>query len=110
MFKMFKKKILILTLLILSNCSTPGTALLGPVFTGAKTGSIYQASLSYGSGKIMNELNQSSKVKSKKTKIFFKNNTSLPDIPYITEDPIIVAFYKVEKIGFSQIIEPEPLP
>ena len=58
----------------------------------------------------MNELNQSSKVKSKKPKIFFKNNTNLPDIPYITKDPIIVAFYKVEKIGFSQIIEPEPLP
>ena len=58
----------------------------------------------------MNELNQSSKIKSKKSKIYFKNNTILPDIPYITKDPIIVAFYKVEKIGFSQIIEPEPLP
>ena len=27
-----------------------------------------------------------------------------------TKDPVIVAFYKVEKIGFSEIIEPEPLP
>ena len=107
---MFKNFIIILSILLLNSCATSGSALLGPIFTGAKTGSIYQASLSYGSGKIMNELNQSSKVKSKKTKIFFKNNTTLPDIPYITEDPIIVAFYKVEKIGFSQIIEPEPLP
>ena len=102
--------IYIFLFLIVIQCASPQTAILGPVLTGAKTGSIYQASLSYGSGKIMNELNQSSKVKSKKTKIFFKNNTTLPDIPYITEDPIIVAFYKVEKIGFSQIIEPEPLP
>ena len=50
------RKLQNLTLLILSNCSTPGTALLGPVFTGAKTGSIYQASLSYGTGKVMNKL------------------------------------------------------
>ncbi len=106
----YKKILLILVLLFLNNCAVSGSAFLGPIYTGAKTGSIYQASLSYGSGKIMNELNQSSKVKSKKTKIFFKNNTTLPDIPYVTKDPIIVAFYKVEKIGFSQIIEPEPLP
>ena len=109
-FMTYKKILLILVLLFLNNCAVSGSAFLGPIYTGAKTGSIYQASLSYGSGKIMNELNQSSKVKSKKTKIFFKNNTTLPDIPYITKDPIIVAFYKVEKIGFSQIIEPEPLP
>mgnify|MGYP001166269263 FL=1 len=106
----YKKILLILILLFLNNCAVSGSAFLGPIYTGAKTGSIYQASLSYGSGKIMSELNQSSKVKSKKPKIFFKNNTNLPDIPYTTKDPIIVAFYKVEKIGFSQIIEPEPLP
>ncbi len=104
------KKLIIITLLFLNSCAASGSALLGPMITGAKTGSIYQASLSYGSGKIINELNQSSKIKSKKTKIFFKNNTTLPDIPYIIKDPIIVASYKVEKIGFSEIIEPEPLP
>ena len=106
----FKKILLILVLFFLNNCAISGSAFLGPIYTGAKTGSIYQASLSYGSGKIMDELNQSSKVKLKKTKIFFKKNTTLPDIPYTTKDPIIVAFYKVEKIGFSEIIEPEPLP
>ena len=106
----FKKILLILVLFFLNNCAISGSAFLGPIYTGAKTGSIYQASLSYGSGKIMNELNQSSKIKSKKSKIYFKNNTILPDIPYITKDPIIVAFYKVEKIGLSEIIEPEPLP
>ena len=106
----FKKILLILVLFFLNNCAISGSAFLGPIYTGAKTGSIYQASLSYGSGKIMNELNQSSKIKSNKSKIYFKNNTILPDIPYITKDPIIVAFYKVEKIGLSEIIEPEPLP
>ncbi len=107
---MYKKIFLILVLLFLNNCAVSGSAFLGPIYTGAKTGSIYQASLSYGSGKIMNELNQSSKVKSKKPKIYFKNKTTLPDITYTTKNPIIVAFYKVEEIGFSEIIEPEPLP
>ena len=106
----FKKILLILVLFFLNNCAISGSAFLGPIYTGAKTGSIYQASLSYGSGKIINELNQSSKINSKKTKIFFKNNTTLPDIPYTIKDPVIVAFYKVEKIGLSEIIEPEPLP
>ena len=54
---MFKKIILIIALISLNNCATPSAALLGPIFTGAKTGSIYQASLSYGSGKIMNGIN-----------------------------------------------------
>ena len=53
---MFKKLLLVSCLLILNNCSAPGTALLGPAFTGAKTGSVYQASLSYGTGKIMNKI------------------------------------------------------
>ena len=54
---MYKKILLILFFFLLSNCTAPGTALLGPIFTGAKTGSIYQASLSYGSSKIIRELN-----------------------------------------------------
>ena len=54
---MFKKIFFLFCLVFLANCSTPGTAFLGPIFTGAKTGSIYQTSLSYSTGKIMNELN-----------------------------------------------------
>ena len=54
---MYKKIFIIFTLLLLNNCVTPGSALLGPVFTAAKTGSIYQASLSYSTGKIMNKIN-----------------------------------------------------
>ena len=60
MLNKLKNSIYLLLLLLLNNCMTSGTALLGPIFTGAKTGSIYQASLSYGSGKIMKKINVSS--------------------------------------------------
>ena len=43
-------------LVILNQCTTPGSALLSPVITGAKTGSVYQTSLSYGSNKLVNQL------------------------------------------------------
>ena len=36
-------------LLLLTSCAAPGTALLSPVFTGAKTKSLHQASLSLAS-------------------------------------------------------------
>ena len=48
---MFKKIITFIFLALLTNCTSPGTAFLGPTFTGVKTGSVYQTSLSYGSGK-----------------------------------------------------------
>jgi len=110
---MFKKIILIIALVSLNNCATPSAALLGPIFTGAKTGSIYQASLSYGSGKIMNGINskqEKSKNKKIKNDIFLKNNLILSDIPYTENDPLIVAYYKVNKIKLSEVYEPEPLP
>ncbi len=45
-----KKNLAILFLLILlSHCAAPGTALLSPVITGAKTKSAHQASLSLAS-------------------------------------------------------------
>ena len=46
MFKIFFK---LAILLILTNCAAPGTALLSPAITGAKTKSIHQASLSLAS-------------------------------------------------------------
>ena len=106
---MYKKILLIIFFFLLSNCTAPGTALLGPIFTGAKTGSIYQASLSYSTGKIMNEIN-SHKNMEDNDYIYQKKNTILPDIPYVEKDPIIIAKYKVNLITFSEIIEPEPLP
>ena len=92
---MIRNLTLLLTLILLNNCATSGSALLGPIFTGAKTGSIYQASLSYGTGKILNEM-VSDKFYSKKT-----DNG---------QNPIIIDNYKVEKISFSEVIDPEPLP
>jgi len=103
------KKILFLTLFFLSSCSAPGTALLGPIFTGAKTGSVYQASLSYSTNQIIE------KVKLKENLKFFdkkelNKNSIFPDIPYVDKDPIILLSYKVNKIEISEVYEPEPLP
>ena len=91
---MFRNLIIILSLLLLNNCATSGSALLGPIFTGAKTGSIYQASVSYSTGKLMNELVP--------TEIFYQKKEQ--------QDPIIISSYKVENISFSDVIEEEPLP
>ena len=52
---MIKKFLIIFLLLFLHNCSAPGSAFLGPTFTGVKTGSVYQTSLSYTSGKAFKE-------------------------------------------------------
>ena len=53
-FKMIHKKIIlgISTLIFLSGCTSP-TAMLGPVYTLTSTGSINQASLSYGSNELI---------------------------------------------------------
>ena len=64
---MLKKFIILSLLLILNNCAAPGTSLLGPSITVARTGSIYQAGLSYGSGHIIKKTKESYK-KIKQTK------------------------------------------
>ena len=103
---MNRKLILVIFLLFLNNCATPGSALLGPIITGAKTGSIYQASISYSSGRIINDL-VSSEISSKKKgtdlyKILPKKNEM--------QNPIIISNYKVIEITFSDVMEEEPLP
>ena len=100
------KVILVIFLIILNGCATPGSALLGPIFTGAKTGSIYQASLSYGTGKIVNDM-MSPKISIDNRK---KLNKSLSKIPFTENNPIIVSYYKVDNVKFTEVIEPEPLP
>ena len=104
-----KKKFIIISLILLTNCSAPGTALLGPIFTGAKTGSVYQASLSYGSNRIIDEFRTKENLKTSNNQSLNKNKI-LPDIPYIDKDPIIILSYKVNKIQISDVLEPEPLP
>tara|TARA_B100001057_G_C22838793_1_gene946231 strand:- start:17 stop:325 length:309 start_codon:yes stop_codon:yes gene_type:complete len=102
---MLKKILFISCLLLLSNCSAPGTALLGPAFTGAKTGSIYQTSISFSTGKIVNEIADFTldTVLETKEKVLTakKNIESMPDI---------LMTYAVNKIKVSEVMEPEPLP
>ena len=104
-----KKFFLLILLLFLNNCATSGSAFLGPVFTGAKTGSIYQASLSYGTGKIMNELMPSEVLLINDVKLT-KLDKPLPYISVNNQSPIIISYYKVDSVKFSEVIEPEPLP
>ena len=103
---MNRKLILVILLLFLNNCATPGSALLGPIITGAKTGSIYQASISYSSGRLINEL-VSSEISSKKKGIDL--NKILPEKNEM-QNPIIISSYKVIEITFSEVMEEEPLP
>ena len=47
------KLIISLSFLLIFNGCAQNAAFLGPAITGASTGSIYNASLSYGSGKVI---------------------------------------------------------
>ena len=101
---MFKNIFILTCIFFLSNCTTPTSALLGPIFTGAKTGSIYQASLSYGSNRIIDKMRKISQ-------------NSFQEISPLTSDlstsnrnlPVLIA-YKISKIEISEVKEPEPLP
>mgnify|MGYP003684735155 FL=1 len=64
---MFKNLLIISFLILLTNCTAPGSAFLGPVFTGATTKSAAQASISFGTNQILKKLNEASKTS--KTKI-----------------------------------------
>ena len=101
---MMKKILLLGCLLFLTNCATPTSALLGPIFTGAKTGSIYQASLSYSSNRIINELRNIEK----KSNVA---NTELKDFYISTFDGNLklTDVYEVAKVEFSNFIKTKPL-
>ncbi len=98
---MYKKNFYLFCFFLVSNCSMPGTAFLGPVYTGAKTGSVYQTSLSYSSGKIIQEI---------QSNVDSVRDPVLSDIVYIEENPKVLISYKVDYVEFSDVIEPEPLP
>jgi hypothetical protein len=108
---MTKNLIIISLLLLLTNCGISSSAFLGPVYTGAKTGSVYQTSLSYSSGKVVNTLNPKELInKINKKKKFINKNPILPDSPYVNEDPLILAAYKINNIDIKDITEIEHLP
>tara|TARA_B110000285_G_C14872435_1_gene489885 strand:- start:36 stop:410 length:375 start_codon:yes stop_codon:yes gene_type:complete len=50
------KIIIGITFILLFNGCVQGTALLGPIFTGASTGSVSQAGLSYGSNYLVKNM------------------------------------------------------
>ena len=101
---MFKKIIFLITLLCLSNCTAPGSAFLGPVITGAKTGSAYQASISYSSGKFINKIRKDS-IESY-LKLSKKKFASLN----VTEMQKILATNKIDSVVIYEVEIIEPLP
>ena len=96
------KILILLSMFFLTNCTLSGTAFLGPIFTGAKTGSIYQASLSYGTNRAFNEFKEFNSIKESKN-LNILNTTSI-------RNPIILTAFAVTKVEISEVLEPEPLP
>ena len=99
---MNKFYIALISLLFLTNCSAPTASLFGPVLTGAKTGSVYQASLSYGSNRILNEI--------KAYNFTNKETNSEPLEATLVRIPKILSTFTITEVEFSDPIEPEPLP
>ena len=106
---MIKNFLLLLLFFLIINCTTyPGTAFLGPVITGVKSGSIYQTSLSYSSNKVLENIKTELRVRKenfsqKKTDLFKKIQDDL-------EKPSILLTLKIKNIEVSEVTEPEPLP
>ena len=75
---MLKNYFLTFFLILLAGCANPGTAFLGPIFTGAKTGSAYQASVSFGTNQIVKKIKDDSK-KHKSKKISEKSFNHSPN-------------------------------
>ena len=102
--QLHEKKFCIFFLIFLTNCTISGSAFLGPTFTGIKTGSIYQTSLSYGSSKIIEDIN----IKIKEMKKL--KDKQLKSIKKSTYDVKKLIAQKIDIIEVSEIIDEEPLP
>ena len=102
---MFRIILVLICALYLSNCSAPTSAFLGPLFTGAKTGSVHQASLSYGTNRIFDKIKETNQFNN-----FQKKNSLTYDLSTNDGNPLILIAYKVTKIEISDVQEPEPLP
>ena len=99
---MFKKIFYLGTFLLLANCAGMNSVFLGPIYTGAKTGSYVQSSLSFGSGKIVRNITDN--------KILIKPEQILSDKTYNDKNPTILLAYAVDNVEISEVFEPEPLP
>ena len=106
---MIKNFLLLSLFFLIINCTTnPGTAFLGPVITGVKSGSIYQTSLSYGSNKAIENIKTELRVR--KENFSKKKTTLLKKIQDDLEKSSILLALKIESIEVSEVVEPEPLP
>ncbi len=101
-----------LCLVLIANCSAPGSALLGPTFTGVKTGSAYQTSLSYGSSKILDSfktsINTNISFNRENIKIIRYNHPKKSNVNF--EKHRILVANKIYDIIISDVIDEEPLP
>jgi len=106
---MIKNFLLLSLFFLIINCTTnPGTAFLGPVITGVKSGSIYQTSLSYGSNKAIENIK--TEFRARKENFSKKKTNLLKKIQDDLEKPSILLALKIENIEVSEVVEPEPLP
>ena len=106
---MIKNFYLLSLFFLVLNCSTnPGTALLGPVITGVKSGSIYQTSLSYGSNKTLENIKTQLRVR--KQNFSQKKTGLIKKIQDDLEKPSILLTLNIKNIEISEVVEPEPLP
>ena len=99
---MIKKIFYFISFLLLASCAGVNSAFLGPIYTGAKTGSYVQSSLSFGSGKIIRNITDN--------KIFNKPEQILSDKTFNDKNPTILLAYAVDNVEISEVFEPEPLP
>lgn len=102
---MKKNLLLLFVFFILNNCGLSGATLLGPVYTGATTGSAYQATISYGTGKFIKKANEYNEDKNTTKKEIPQKNTSNQE-----PENKIIATLIVDKVIVSEVLEPEPLP
>ena len=106
---MIKNFYLLSLFFLIINCSTnPGTAFLGPIITGAKSGSIYKTSLSYGSNKTLERIKTQLRVS--KENFSQKKTGLIKKIQDDLEKPSILLTLKIKNIEVSEVLEPEPLP
>ncbi len=106
---MVRKIIIIGIFMFLSSCSTnPSTALIGPFISGVKSGSVYQASLSYSSGKALEDIKK--EIKSKKENASKKSIKLVKDIKFSLISPPKSPKPKIKDIEKSEVFDEEPLP
>ena len=89
-----KKLIICLSLLCILNGCAQNAALLGPVITGASTGSIYQAGLSYGTGEVVKKI--TGKTATENIKSFIEDHKKIDDVEN-DEQYFLLVRNKIEK-------------